>query len=597
MAAVNDLNFCIATPNGSGSASANNILFKSIFKMGIPCGSKNMFPSNIQGMPTWYEIRANQDGFLGRKDVIDVMVAFNPETLEQDVKRPRSAGMLIYDTQDTPTLPPEESVQVIAVPATELAKTLPNPKLRAKLRNLIYVGLIARMFGIPREILSSVLSDVFGDKPDVIETNLQALDLGLNFVEENHLTQSIGELKTIPGNNAGKIVTDGNLAAGLGAIWGGANFLAWYPITPSSSLAETMEKYLPKLRRDQDGNATYAIVQAEDEIAAASMVTGAGWAGARALTATSGPGLSLMNEVLGLAYHAEIPGSYFIVQRGGPSTGLPTRTQQSDIQAMYTASHGDSRHILLLPYDISTCFEYARLCLNYADRFQTPVFLASDLDLGMNLRMSAPLAVDNPVMDRGKLVTEQDIEAQGGTFRRFFDAENDGISQRSIPGNMHPAAVYFTSGAGHNADAKRTENPQEYKWIQDKLRRKHENARSLLPQPAIELKPEATLGVISFGSSVEPVREARNRLENSGLVTSHLLLKALPASHAVREFMEKYDTVIIVEQNRDAQVRSILSTDYPELAPRLKSVLIYDGLPVTAGEVVRQVRELIPTGV
>ena len=354
MPVVNDLSISVATANGSGSASSNNILFKSIFKMGIPCSSKNMFPSNIQGLPTWYQIRANGDGYLGRKDVIDVMVMFNDDTSDKDIYRVRDGGLILYD--DSKPLPDElkrDGVQYLGVPANALVqKHVEAGPLRAKQRNMLYVGALAYLFGIDMETIREVLSDTFGNKPAVIESNLLCIELGYNHMKDNGLSQSLSMLEKIPGGNDGKIVTEGNTACALGAIYGGVTFCAWYPITPSSSLAEALERYMPRLRKDKDGKNTYAIIQAEDEIAATNMVAGAGWMGARAMTSTSGPGLSLMNETIGLQYFAEIPGVYFIIQRGGPSTGLPTRTQQADIQLMHVASHGDTRHIILIPHDM-----------------------------------------------------------------------------------------------------------------------------------------------------------------------------------------------------------------------------------------------------
>ncbi len=592
MSTINDVNICIATPNGSGSASANNILFKSIFKMGISCSSKNMFPSNIQSMPTWYEIRASSDGFGARKDVIDVMVVFNPETGASDVYKLRENGLLLYDTGACePSWLERGDILKVGFPATELSKQIPNAKIRSKLRNMIYVGVIASLFGISKEVLIAVLRDTFGDKPEVIESNLMAIELGSNWVLENQITQNICQLVAIDGGNKGKILSDGNTCSALGAIYGGVSVVAWYPITPSSSLAETLEKYLPELRTDENDKPTYAIIQAEDEIAAAGIVTGAGWAGSRAMTATSGPGLSLMNEMVGLAYFTEIPSSYFIVQRGGPSTGLPTRTQQSDILSMYFASHGDTRHVVLLPYDLQTSFEFGKICLDLADQLQTPVFFASDLDLGMNIRPSDPLYLKDPVLNRGKLVHEKDIEAQGNQFRRYFDLDGDGIPQRTIPGNQHPKAVYFCSGAGHNADAKRSEDPGDYKELLDRLRKKNDTARLLVPQPVVALENQSRLGIISFGSSVEAVREARHRMALDGVLSSHLTLTALPLSPIVRDFVLRHEITLIVEQNRDGQVASILRMDWPDIATKVDSVLVYDGLPITAGSVHRLAME------
>jgi 2-oxoglutarate ferredoxin oxidoreductase subunit alpha len=593
MPAINDLSICVATENGSGSASANTILFKAIFKMGVTCSSKNMFPSNIQGLPTWYQIRASAEGYSGRKDVIDVMVMFNDVTAAQDIYRVRDGGIILYD--DTKPLPSDlkrDGIQYLGVPANRLAmENVEAGPIRAKQRNMFYVGALAYLFGIDMEIIQEVLSDTFGNKPAVIESNLLCIDLGYRHMKDNSLEQDIARLEVIPDGNRGKIIADGNTACALGAIYGGASVVAWYPITPSSSLAEAMERYLPRLRKTNDGKAAYAVVQAEDEIASAGMVVGAGWAGARAMTGTSGPGLSLMNEMIGLAYFAEIPGVFFIVQRGGPSTGLPTRTQQSDIHLMYNCSHGDTRHIILIPHDMNSCFDLARQSFDIADRFQTPVFVMTDLDLGMNLWGSDPLKLEKNPFDRGKLLGADQLEKQGGAFRRYFDLDGDGIPQRTIPGNLHRNAAYFTRGSGHDSDARYSEDEEVYKETLDRLRRKFETARQYVPRPIVEVTNGVKTGLICFGSSYEATREARDRLNVAGLKTNHLVLRALPLTDEVQAFLEAHEVIYLVEQNRDAQMAAIIKDEYPELGARIVSVLNYDGLPVASGEIVRQIQE------
>ena len=468
---------------------------------------------------------------------------------------------------------------------------------------MLYVGALAYLFGIDMETIKEVLQDTFGKKPAVIESNLVCIDAGYRHMEENGLKQNIARLQPIPGGNKGKIVTEGNTACALGAIYGGASFISWYPITPSSSLAEAIEHYMPRLRKTKDGKAPYAIIQAEDEIAAAGMLVGAGWAGARAMTSTSGPGLSLMNETIGLAYFAEIPCVFFIIQRGGPSTGLPTRTQQSDIQLMYYCSHGDTRHIILIPHDMKSCFDLARRSFDVAERFQTPVFVMMDLDLGMNLWSSDPLSLEKEPFDRGKRLTADQLEQlkkQGKRFRRYFDADGDGIPYRTIPGNPHRMAAYFTRGSGHDSDARYSEDEHDYKETLDRVRRKFETARKYVPKPIIEKNESVKTGVICFGSSYEPVREARDRLRAAGLKTNHLLLRALPLTEEVREFVEAHDVIYLVEQNRDGQMASIFRDEWPALGTRIASILIYDGLPVTPKEVVRQIQEhqkLLKSGV
>jgi 2-oxoglutarate ferredoxin oxidoreductase subunit alpha len=592
---INDLSISIATENGTGSASANNIVFKAIFKMGIPCSSKNMFPSNIQGLPTWYQIRASADGYMARKDVIDVMVMFNDATAAKDIYRVRDGGIIIYDdsTPLSPTLK-RDGVQYCGVPANKLIqKIVPASPLRVKQRNMVYVGALAALFGIDMETIKAVLQDAFGKKPAVIESNLVCIEAGFNHVKEKGYTQNIGRLEPIPDGNKGKIITEGNTACGLGAIYGGASVICWYPITPSSSLAEAIEHYMPRLRKNT-GKAAYAIVQAEDEIAAASMIVGAGWAGVRSMTSTSGPGLSLMNETIGLAYFAEIPCVFFIIQRGGPSTGLPTRTQQADIQLMYYASHGDTRHIILIPHDMKSAFDLSRRSFDFAERFQTPVFVMMDLDLGMNLWSSEPLKLEKEPFDRGKLLTAEMLEQwekQGKKFRRYFDADGDGIPYRTIPGNPNRKAPYFTRGSGHDSDARYSEDEKDYKDTLDRLRKKFETARKYVPKPIIEMQDGVKTGVICFGSSYEPVREARDRLKAAGLKTNHLLLRALPLTEETKKFVAAHDVLYLVEQNRDAQMASIFKDEWPELGAKIVSILIYDGLPATTLEVVRQIRQ------
>ena len=597
---INDLNICVATENGSGSASSNNILFKAIFKMGIPCSSKNMFPSNIQGLPTWYQIRASADGYLSRKDVIDVMVMFNEATAAKDIYRVRDGGLILFD-DSTPLQAnlKREGVQYIGFPANKLVtKLVPASPLRAKQRNMVYVGALAYLFGIDMSVIKAVLEDTFGKKPAVIESNLVCIDAGYQYCKDQGHKQSIARLEPIPDGNKGKIITEGNTAAALGAIYGGASVICWYPITPSSSLAEAMEYYLPRLRKQMEGKRTYAIVQAEDEIASAGMVAGAGWAGARAMTSTSGPGVSLMNETIGLAYYAEIPCVFFIIQRGGPSTGLPTRTQQADISLMYGASHGDTRHIILIPHDMSSCFDIARQSFNFADRFQTPVFVAMDLDLGMNLWSSDPLKLTQEPYDLGKRLSAQDLEEwtkAGKKFRRYFDQDGDGIPYRTVPGNEHRMASFFTRGSGHDADARYSEDEHDYKYILDRLRKKFETARKFVPKPIIERERGVKTGIICYGSSYEPVREARDRLRAAGLKTNHMLIRALPLTSEVNDFLAEHDTIYLVEQNRDGQMAAIIKDENPVLGAKITSILIYNGLPVTAGEVVQQIFDAAKT--
>lgn len=590
--AVNDVNICIATQNGSGSASSNSILFKSIFKMGIPCSGKNLFPSNIQGLPTWFQIRASGKGYLGRKDVIDVMVVFNDDTLLEDIGRVRDGGAVIHD--DSAPLPRgcvREGITYIGIPARNLVKEhIKVTQLRTKQRNMVYVGAIARLFGIPLETVNAVLKDTFGDKPVVIESNALCIELGYRHIESSGASQEICRLEAIPDGNKNKIMIEGNAAAAMGAIFGGASVVAWYPITPSSSLVEEMAVHISRYRTDPEGKNRFAILQAEDELASAAMVVGAGFCGARAMTSTSGPGLSLMQEGIGLAYFVEVPCVFYIVQRGGPSTGLPTRTQQADITLMHQGSHGDTRHLVLIPHDNPSAFELSWRAFDYADRFQCPVFVMLDLDIGMNLSISPPFAYPEQPFDRGKLLGKKELEAAGGKFQRYLDLDGDGITPRTIPGTDHPAAAYFARGSGHGVDANYSESSQVYKELLDRLRKKYETARASVPPPIIHNGSGGAAGLISFGSSYFPACEALDRIAEEGRPMDHLLLRALPVNGEVKDFIAAHEEVFLLEQNRDAQMTQILRDEFPEHAARIKPILVYDGFPVTAGQIVNLIK-------
>ena len=588
---VNDVNICVATANGSGSASSNQILYKSVFKMGIPCSGKNLFPSNIQGLPTWYFIRASGKGYLGRKSTIDVMVLFNEDTLADDVKKVRAGGLIVYD--DSRPLRRElvrQDVRYIGVPAENLVKEhIKAPQLRAKQRNMIYVGAVGKLFGIPMAVMQEVLEDTFGNKPAVIESNLLCIELGYKHIESSGVAHEVGLLKAVPNGNKNKIMTEGNTACAIGAIYGGASVVPWYPITPSSSLVEEMIERLPAFRRDESGGNRYVVVQAEDELAAVSMLVGAGFAGARAMTSTAGPGLSLMQETIGLAYFVEVPGVIFVIQRGGPSTGLPTRTQQADITLMHQGSHGDTRHIVMIPHDNASAFDMAWQAFDVADRFQTPVFVMMDLDLGMNMSLSAPFAMPDRPFDRGKLLSEADIKAQGDMFSRYLDIDGDGITQRTIPGNQHPAAAYFGRGSGHDERARYSEDHVVYRKLLERLRRKYETAREYMPKPIIHNGAATGVGLISFGSSYEPTQEARDILAARGKATDHLLLRALPVNGDVRDYLAAHKEIYLIEQNRDGQMTQVLRDEFPEYAARIKPVCLFDGMPLAAGDIVENI--------
>jgi len=591
--ASNDFAISIATKNGSGSAAANTILYKSIFKMGIPCSSKNIFPSNIQGLPTWYQIRVSAQGYLGRKDDVDLIVAFNEDTFAKDVKSARSGGLILFD--ESAPMPPgiakNGKQQWIGIPATQLVRDhITAPQLREKQRNLVYVGALARLLGMPVEVLRQVLKDSFGNKPEVIESNLLCIKLGYEHIESHKIEQQIARLEAIEGGAAGRIMTDGNTACALGAIFGGVTVLAWYPITPSTSLAEELMARAPKFRTDPKGKSRIAVIQAEDELAAGNMVLGAGFAGARAMTATAGPGLSLMQEAIGLGYFAEIPGVFMLVQRGGPATGQPTRTQQADIKLMHHGSHGDTKHIMLIPHDNATAFEMAWRAFDLAERFQTPVFVASDLDIGMNTNNSAPFVYPEREIDRGKLLDEAQLKALGGKYRRYADVDGDGIPQRTIPGNTAPGAAYFCRGSGHDDAARYSEDHEVYKATLDRLLKKYNTARKHVPKPMLMRDSGAQEGLITYGSTYEPAREAVERLDKQGRKLDHLLLRALPLGAETEAFIARHDVVYLAEQNRDGQMADIMRAEYPRYAARIRSVLVYDGLPPTAGELVRQMQ-------
>jgi len=594
MGSVNDLNLSIATENGSGSASANSILFKAMFKMGVPCSSKNLFPSNIQGLPTWYLIRASRDGYRCRKGVIDATVAFNASTIEGDVRQVREGGLLIYD--DSAPLAPNlirPDLKYIGCPANHLVRDhIKQPQLRAKQRNMVYVGAVAYLFGIPLDIVAEVLKDTFGNKPAVIEPNQVCIEAGYHYLREQGAAQDVGRLEAVPGGNRGKIMTDGNNACALGAIFGGASVVTWYPITPSSSLVEDMIAQVARYRTDEKGRARYAILQAEDELASITMAVGAGWAGARSMTSTAGPGLSLMQEGIGLAYMTEVPTVIFDVGRAGPSTGLPTRTQQSDISIMHQASHGDTKHIVLIPHDNPSAFAMSAQAFDLAEQFQTPVFVMMDLDLGMNLSISDALPYPDRPMNRGKVLHAAELAKLNGGFKRYQDVDGDGVAPRTVPGEDHPNAAYFARGSGHNEAAGYSEDPVVYKKLLDRLRRKYETARTVVPAPVVENSGGTGIGVLSFGSSYEPVREARDRLAAQGLRTDHMLLRALPLAPQVEQFLSSHETVYVVEQNRDGQMTQILRDDFPQLAPRLRPILIYDGLPPAPRDIVNLILEV-----
>ncbi len=583
---INDFVIRFANVNGTGSASANSMVAKSFYRMGIPIGPKNMFPSNIQGLPTWYEVRVNERGYTGRRGGVDIMVAMNAQTFAQDNAEVSSGGYLLYDsTRPLRAQDQRSDITYLPVPFTELClPEFPNPKSRPLLKNVVYVGSLAAFLDIPLNLLQDLLREQFGDKPKLIEANFKALDLGYRYAKENFqcplplhskATDKVGE----------RILLEGNAAAGLGCVYAGATVAAWYPITPSTSLVDAFAKYCRKYRVDKiSGKNRYAVVQAEDELSAIGMVLGAMWNGARAFTATSGPGVSLMSEFLGFAYYAEVPVVLFDVQRVGPSTGMPTRTQQSDLLACAYASHGDTKHVLLFPANPNECFTMAAQAFDLAERLQTPVIVLSDLEIGMNDWLSEPLTWDDTYRpDRGKVLDKTALDAAAKPFYRYLDSDNDGIPYRTYPGTHPSKGAYFTRGSGHDKFGRYTEDAELYRENFARLLHKWRTAASLVPQ-SVEHRHGGgqDWGVIYFGSTEEPLREALAELATQGVSVDALRIRAFPFPSDVAAFIAAHKQILVVEQNRDAQLKTMLMSELGIDPARLISVLSYDGLPVTA---------------
>lgn len=583
--AVNDFVVKFANVNGSGSASANELFAKSILRMGVPVSPRNIFPSNIQGLPTWYEVRVSEQGWLGRRGGVDMMVAMNPQTWEADVAELSPGGYLFYD--NTRPLPPSafrDDVHVIGMPLTEICNAVySDPRQRQLFKNIVYVGALSVLLEIDPAEIEKLFGEQYKGKEKLLASNVQALQLGREFAQE-HLDAPLGIRVKRADRVGDRIFVDGNSAAALGCVYGGATVAAWYPITPSSSVAEAFQRYCGKFRVDPDtGQNRYAIVQAEDEIASIGMVVGAGWNGARAFTATSGPGVSLMTEFIGLAYFAEIPVTIINVQRGGPSTGMPTRTQQADILSCAYASHGDTKHVLLLPEDPHECFEHAAQALDLADRLQTPVFVMTDLDIGMNQRLCEPFGWrEGGAYDRGKVMSAQELEA-GKDFGRYKDVDGDGIPWRTLPGTHPTRGSYFTRGTTRDPYARYSERGPDYMYNMERLLRKIRTAATLVPQPVVRRAAgEARLGVIYYGSTSPAMQEALDVLAAEGIELDAMRLRAFPFPDSVPEFIASHDQVFVVEQNRDAQMRTLLVNELEVDPARLVKVLHYDGTPITA---------------
>ena len=578
---VNDFSIRVATVNGSGSQTANLVLLRSIFQMGVPVSGKNLFPSNIAGLPTWYTIRANKDGYIARKAEIDLLVAMNPETAREDVLSLQPGAAVVYD-EPLKLDGLRSDLIFYPVPFNDLvAEICTDAKLRRLVRNMIYDGVLANLLKIDRGEMDKALDKQLGRKPKAVTLNQGALEVGCTYAAENLEKRDPLVIEPME-KTSGLILIEGNAAAAIGALMAGVTVVTWYPITPSSSLCETLIDYLGKYRLDAEtGKATFAVVQAEDEIAAVGMAVGAGWAGARAMTSTSGPGISLMSEFAGLGYYAEVPAVIFDIQRVGPSTGLPTRTAQGDVLTTAFLSHGDTRHLMLFPSSVEECYTMAMNAFDLAERFQTPIFVMSDLDLGMNTWMSEPFDYPTQPIDRGKVLDEETLE-RIGKFGRYRDVDGDGIPYRSLPGDGMPA--FFCRGSGHNEWAQYSERPDDYQQNIDRLARKFETARNWMPAPVVEINRKASVGIIAYGTTHWAVIESRDQLRaEADLQTSYYRLCAYPFHTALAAFVERYERVYIVEQNRDAQMFSLIKLDAPvELASRLRSVLHYSGDPIDA---------------
>jgi 2-oxoglutarate ferredoxin oxidoreductase subunit alpha len=594
--AINDFVIKFANVNGSGSASANELFAKAVMRMGVPVSPRNIFPSNIQGMPTWYEARVCEKGYHGRRGGVDMMVAMNPQTWDADIAEIETGGYLFYDsTRPMPANKFRDDVHTMGVPLTEIANTAyTDPRQRQLFKNIIYVGALSVLLDVEAEVFEKLFAEQFKGKERLLESNVKALHLGRDYVKQ-HMQAPLGIRVQRADNVGDQIFTDGNSAAGLGLVYGGATVAAWYPITPSTSIPEAFQKYCEKFRVDPaTGQHKFAIVQAEDELASIGMVVGAGWNGARAFTATSGPGVSLMTEFIGLAYFAEIPVTIVNVQRGGPSTGMPTRTQQSDLLACAYASHGDTKHVLLFPQDPHECFTHSAAALDLAERLQTPIFVMTDLDIGMNQRLCKPFVWDDSKeYDRGKIMTAEELEA-GKPFGRYRDVDGDGIPWRTLPGTHPSKGAFFTRGTTRNPQAMYSEAGPDYIYNMERLIRKFKTAADLVPQPIFRKAGEPTrLGVIYYGSTTPAMREALDVLDRNGDHVDAMRLCAFPFPASVAQFIAEHDKVFVVEQNRDAQMRSMIINELEVNPAKLIRVLHYDGTPITARFIIRSIHDSV----
>jgi 2-oxoglutarate ferredoxin oxidoreductase subunit alpha len=587
---VNDFSIQVATVNGSGSQSANSVLLRSIFQMGVPVSGKNLFPSNIAGLPTWYTIRASKHGYVARKKEIDFLVAMNAETANEDVMTLPAGAVCVYD-EPLNLNQLRTDITFYPVPFDKLvAPVCPDAKLRRLVKNMIYVGVVDFILSIDLHESEKAVARQFSTKKKAAELNMNAVRAGFDYAKATFTKQDPFSVEPMK-ENTGKIIIDGNAAAALGCMFAGVTVVTWYPITPSTSLIESLIEYLKEYRITPEGKATFAVVQAEDELAAIGMVLGAGWAGARSMTSTSGPGISLMTEFVGLGYYAELPGVIFDVQRVGPSTGLPTRTMQGDILSVAFLSHGDTKHMMLLPSSVSECYTMAMEAFDLAEKFQTPVFVMLDLDLGMNNWTSTPFQFPDKPIDRGKVLSAEELTRLGG-FARYKDVDGDGIPYRTLPGTQHNAAAYFTRGSGHNEKAQYSERPEDYKNNIDRLARKFETVRKFVPAPVKEEDGTSKIGIIAYGTTHWALVEARDQMEKEhGIKTDYLRLRAYPFNQDLHDFIKRHDRVYVVEQNRDGQMHQLIRLDVAaDQVTKLRTVLHYNGLPIDARSVTEDIR-------
>lgn len=585
---VNDFAIVVATANGTGSQTSNLTLLRALFKMGIPVNGKNIFPSNIQGLPTWYHIRVSKDGYVARRETSEILVAFNEVTVHEDVKELPAGSICIYNS-DWRNTPERDDIVMYGIPVNDFLREVgARGKFRDRFSNMIYVGALSQLLDIELEAIEEALNYHFGGRQKIVEPNMEVIRLAYDWTAENIEKQDPFRVQRMDAIE-GQFLITGNEAAALGAVFGGFTLAAWYPITPSTSLIDALTEHARSLRRDEEGNATYAIVQAEDELSAIGMVIGAGWAGGRAMTATSGPGVSLMAEFAGLAYFAEVPAVIWDIQRVGPSTGLPTRTSQGDVTFAYYLGHGDTKNVLLLPGSVKECFEFGKTALDLAEQLQTLVLVLSDLDLGMNNWMTEPFDYPEEPLQRGKVLTAEEVKEKG--FARYKDIDGDGIAYRTLPGNENPLSAYFARGTGHNEHAVYSERPDDWLDNMNRLQRKFETARNLVPSPILDRVEGADVGIIAYGSTEPAIEEARDRLAEQGVRTSFMRLRALPIDDEVRRFVEEHERIYVVEMNRDGQMHAIIQLEMPDLATKLVSLAHLDGMPLTARWIVDNLQE------